>query len=161
MKGVVAFDSVHGNTKIVAEAIADQIRSEGHEVQLINLRESTPSGVAGDFLIVGSPTRAGRPTKEARSFVESLGVSWKGKPVGTFDTVGPISKDPEKRAKWMEMIDEGSKNAAIKLRDQCTEQGMRVTSVLHVAVVGFTGPIASDGVQMAKDYAHRFLSSMK
>lgn len=31
MKGVVAYDSVHGNTKQVAEAIAEQIRSEGHQ----------------------------------------------------------------------------------------------------------------------------------
>lgn len=161
MKGVVAFDSVHGNTKLVAEAIAEQVKAEGHEVQLINVRESAPSGVKGDFLFVGSPTRASRATKEAREFVDGLDASWNVKPVGTFDTVGPLSKDAEKRKKWMATIDEGSKNAASKLKEQCDEKGMRASIMLHVPVVGWTGPLAPEGQQMAKDFVHRFLSSLK
>jgi flavodoxin len=161
VKGVVAFDSVHGSTRAVAEAIAEQIKEEGHEVQLINLREPAPSGVEGGFLLVGSPTRGGRPTKEATAFVESLGESWSGKPAGVFDTVGPLSKDPEKRKKWLETIDAGSKNAAIHLRGLCQKKGMNVSLVLHVPVVGMWGPVAPEGPQMGKDFAHRFLASMK
>jgi flavodoxin len=152
---------VHGNTKLVAEAIAEQVKAEGQEVQLINVRESVPSGITGDFLLVGSPTRGSKATKETREFVDGLDPSWKGKPVGTFDTVGPLPKDDEKRKKWMATIDEGSKNAASRLRDQCNERGMRAAGMLHVAVVGWTGPLAPEGPAMAKDFAHRFLSSLK
>jgi flavodoxin len=31
MKGLVVYDSVYGNTKMIAEAIAEQISAEGHE----------------------------------------------------------------------------------------------------------------------------------
>jgi flavodoxin len=161
MKGVVAFDSVHGSTKAVAEAIAEEIKAEGHEVELINLREPAPSGVVGDFLLVGSPTRGGRPTKGTTSFVERLEESWKGKPAGVFDTVGPLSKDPEKRKKWLETIDAGSKNAASKLKEQCIRKGMKVSGMLHVPVVGMWGPVTPEGPQMGKDFAHEFLASLK
>ncbi|MDD1770272.1 MAG: flavodoxin domain-containing protein [Methanomassiliicoccales archaeon] len=161
MKGVIAFDSVHGNTKLVAEAIAEQIKAEGHEVQLINVRGSVPASVSGDFLLIGSPTRGSRATKEAMSFVEALDSSWKGKPIAVFDTVGPLSKDAEKRKKWLETIDAGTKNAASKLKDRCIERGMSVSSVLHVPVVGMMGPLAPEGTQMGRDFAHKFIASLK
>ncbi len=34
MRCVVAYDSVHGSTRAVAEAMAEQATSEGHEAQL-------------------------------------------------------------------------------------------------------------------------------
>jgi flavodoxin len=55
MKGIVAYDSVHGNTKQVAEAIAEEIRAAGHEVELIFLKESESNVAQGDFLFIGSP----------------------------------------------------------------------------------------------------------
>ncbi len=161
MKGVVAFDSVHGNTKIVAEAMAEQIKSEGHEVVLINARESSASGVTGDFLLVGSPTRGSKPTKEARALVEALDPSWSGKPAAVFDTIGPFSKEAEKRKKWMDAAYAGTKNAASRLREQCVEKGIRVTSVLHVPVVGMMGPLAPEAVDMAKEFTHKFLATLK
>jgi hypothetical protein len=32
--------------------------------------------------------------------------------------------------------------------------------VLHVAVTGSKGPLAPDGLDMAKEFAHRFIASM-
>ena len=93
MKGIVAYDSVHGNTKQVAEAIAEQIRSEGHQVELLSVKEGSRSAVVGDFMFIGSPTRAGRMTREAKGFVENLkSDDWKDKPIVTFDTVGPCRR---------------------------------------------------------------------
>ncbi len=160
MNGVVAFDSVHGNTKVVAEAIAGQLKADGHEVSLINVREASPSGVTGDFILVGSPTRGGRPTKEARAFVDGLDPSWSGKPAGVFDTIGPFSKDAEKRKKWMDTAYSGNKNAASKLKEQCAERGIQVTSLLHVPVVGMMGPLAPEAADMAKDFAHKFAATL-
>lgn len=64
------------------------------------LRNRSGGVTVGDFLFIGSPTRAGRITKEAKEFVESLDVKyWRTRPIVTFDTVGPLSKDEEERNK--------------------------------------------------------------
>lgn len=160
MKGVVAFDSVYGNTKLVAEAIAEQIRSEGHEVELIALRDGGGSAAAGDFLFVGSPTRMGRMTKKAKEFVEGLDREhWKSRPIVAFDTVGPFSEDKEKREKWLSRVE---KSAGTRMQEQAGQRGLSVyQDVLHVAVTGFKGPLASDALAMAKEFTHRFIATMR
>jgi menaquinone-dependent protoporphyrinogen IX oxidase len=162
MKGIVAYDSVHGNTKAVAEAIAEQIRSEGHQAELVSVREGG-SPIEGDFMFLGSPTRMSRATGEAREFVEKLDREyWRSRPIVIFDTVGPLSKDAEKRKKWLGMIDEGAKNAASQLRELSRSRGLNVHSkILHLAVTGFKGPLASDALQMAREFTHQFLTEMK
>jgi len=160
MKGIVAYDSVYGNTKLVAEAIAEQIRSEGHEVELITLRDGGGGAAVGDFLFVGSPTRMGRMTKEAKKFIEGLDKEhWKSRPIVAFDTVGPMSEDEEKRKKWLSRIE---KSAATRMQEQARQQGLSVyQDVLHVAVTGFKGPLASDALDMAKEFTHRFIATMR
>jgi hypothetical protein len=102
-------------------------------------------------------------TGEVKAFIESLNVDhWKNKPIINFDTIGPLSKDAEKRKKWLEIADEGSKNAASRMRDLCKERGLRDCSrVLHIAVVGFLGPLAPDALDMAREYTRKFLATMK
>jgi flavodoxin len=163
MKGIVAYDSVHGNTKQVAEAIAEQIRSDGHQAELVALRDGSVGAVAGDFMLIGSPTRAGRMTREAEEFLKSLDVGyWKARPIVTFDTVGPLSKDVEKRNKWLRMIESGSSNAASRMQELCRERGMSgCTKVMHFAVIGFWGPLAPDALDMARDFTRQFMATMK
>jgi len=160
MKGVVAYDSVYGNTKQVAEAIADQIRSEGHQVDLIALSDESVRAAGGDFMFVGSPTRMGRMTKNTKGFLEGLdSESWKNKPIVAFDTVGPLSEDPEKRKKWLSRIDKG---AAKGIHELITKRNLSAhPEPLHIAVTGFRGPLASDGLGIAREFAHRFLAGMK
>ncbi|MBI0582808.1 MAG: hypothetical protein ISF22_01125 [Methanomassiliicoccus sp.] len=159
MKGIVAYDSVNGNTKQVAEAMAEQIKADGHEAELINLKDGAPSPT-GDLLLIGSPTRAMKMTKGTAKFIESLDVGyWKTRPVYMFDTVGPLSKDDAKRKGQLEMIGSGGKNAAEKMRDLATQRGLHVRpEVMHFAVVGMWGPLASDSLSRAKDAAKRVLA---
>jgi len=162
LKGIVVYDSVHGNTKQVAEAIAEQIRSEGHQVELKALREGSVGAVLGDFMFIGSPTRAGRMTKEAKEFVESLDVGyWKDRPMVVFDTIGPLSKEKEKRDKNLKMAEDYSKNAASKLQELCRERGLKCSNAMHFAVIGMWGPLAPDALDMAKEYTRRFLATLK
>jgi|APFre7841882724_1041349.scaffolds.fasta_scaffold21305_2 flavodoxin len=162
MKGVVAYDSVHGNTKQVAEAIAEQIRSEGHEAQVIAVKEWSKGALTGDLLFIGSPTRGGKMTKEAKEFIESLEVGyWKGKNVVTFDTLGPLSKDAEKRKRTLESLSDQSKNAASRMREACQERGIQVSKTMHFAVVGMWGPLAPDALDRARDLTHQFLAALK
>jgi hypothetical protein len=111
-------------------------------------------------MFIGSPTRIGRMTKPTKEFIGGLdATSWNGKTMVMFDTVGPLPKDVEKRNKWLERID---KSAATKMMDLARERGFTVHSqALHIAVTGFKGPLAPDGLVIAKDFARRFLANMK
>lgn len=140
MNVIVAYDSIHGSTKRVAEAIAEQIRSEGYQARLISVRERSESSLVGDFMFIGSPTKGGKMTKEAKAFIESLDVGyWKGKRIVTLDTIGPLSKDPQKRNKFMESVSDWSKSAAWKMKELCENRGLSVTKTMHFAVVGMWG----------------------
>lgn len=160
MKGIVAYDSVYGNTKQVAEAIAEQIRLEGHQVELIAIKDEGKGAVEGDFLFVGSPTRMGRMTRGTKGFLEGLNSDhWKSRPVVAFDTVGPLSEDPEKRKKWLSRID---RSAATRMQELARERGLNAhPEVLHIAVTGFKGPLASDALDIARDFTHRFMAAVK
>jgi flavorubredoxin len=159
MKGIVAYDSVYGNTKRVAEAIAEQIRSEGHEVELVPLSDESAEAVTGDFMFVGSPTRVGRMTRKTKVFLEDLnGEYWRTRPIVAFDTVGPMSEDPEKRKKWLDRVE---KSAATRMQELARQRGLRVhPEVLHIAVTGFKGPLASDALDIAKYFTHKVIASL-
>jgi len=159
MKGIVAYDSVHGSTKRVAEAMVEQIKAEGHEAQLIALREWAKGPLIGDFLFIGSPTRGGKMTKEAKEFIDSLDSRyWKARKVVTFATVGPMSKDPEKRKKMVESMGDHTKSAATKMKEILQEHGIPVHATMHFAVVGMWGPIAPEGPETAKERTRKFIA---
>jgi flavodoxin len=158
VKGIVAYDSVHGSTRTAAEAIAEQLRAEGHEAQLIFVREWGKEPLAGDLLFIGSPTRGGKMTKEALGFIESLDVGyWKGRRVVVFDTLGPMTKDAEKRKQALDSIPADAKNAASRMREVCLSRGLTVAGTMHFAA-GMWGPLASDGAERAKELTRKFLS---
>ena len=161
MKGVVAYDSVHGSTKKAAEAIAEQIKADGQQVDLLWVKERKGSEVEGDFMFIGSPTRGGRMTKDMKEFIEDLNTErWKGRIIVAFDTLGPLSKDPEKRKGMLMNLKDDAKTAATSMQRLCRERGLSVHGkALHLAVTGMWGPLAPDGPEMAKEFTHEFLAS--
>jgi flavodoxin len=162
LKGIVAYDSVHGSTKQAAEAIAEQIKAEGHQVEVVWVKEKKGGEVSGDFMFMGSPTRGGRMTKDMKEFIENLNTDqWKGKPIVTFDTIGPLSKDVEKRKNMLMTIKEDAKTAATSMQRLCRERGFDVhEKALHLAVTGMWGPLAPDAPEMAKDFTRRYLAKI-
>ena len=158
MRCVVAYDSVHGSTRAVAEAMAEQAASEGHQAQLLFVRDNFDGLSVADLLLIGSPTRGGVMTRQAKAFIDSLdsGV-WKGRRVATFDTMGPISRNPERRSKVLRGLDDRSKNAANRMRELLLERGIPVERTMHFPVLGLWGPIAPEGVRMARGEMHQLL----
>jgi len=56
MRALVVYESMFGNTRIVANRIADGLRAT-HEVSLVPVGEAVPDLLAGaDLLVVGGPT---------------------------------------------------------------------------------------------------------
>ena len=162
MKGIVAYDSVNGNTKQVAEAIAEELKSGGFEAVVLSVKEHAPGDITGDVLFIGSPTRGGKMTKSTKEFLEGLNVEyWKGKAVIAFDTLGPLSKDTEKRRKQLGSID-GGKNAATTIRNAGEERGINIhPRMLHFAVVGMWGPLAPDALDLAREATRRIVGELR
>lgn len=72
MKIVVLYDSYFGNTEKIAKTIGQSLGT-CHEVQVVKVSDMTLEQVKGiNVLVVGSPTRAFRPTPLISSFLSSI-----------------------------------------------------------------------------------------
>jgi flavodoxin len=85
MKTLVIYDSVYGNTEIIARSIAAAIPGE---VQVLRVGQVNPGDVqAVDLLIVGSPTHGALPTEAVQAWLATLGgPAHAGAGAATFDT---------------------------------------------------------------------------
>ncbi|MCX6650958.1 MAG: flavodoxin domain-containing protein [Methanomassiliicoccales archaeon] len=159
MKSMVVFDSVYGNTKMVAEAIADQIKADGNEAVLVNLKDNSKPSLDGDIMFVGSPTRMFKMTSAAKNFVKDLkSLGWKDQPIVMFDTMMGVPEDMAERNKgsW------ATKGAAPKLRDLAKAEGLKTQeAVLHIGVTGMKGPLTATGQDEAKQFTKQVLAELK
>jgi flavodoxin len=85
MKTLVVYDSVYGNTEIIARAIGEAIPGEVQVLRVgqVNVRDLETV----DLLIVGSPTHGALPTEAVQGLVEKIGPpAREGAKAATFDT---------------------------------------------------------------------------
>jgi flavodoxin len=157
MKGLVAYDSYYGNTKMVAIAIAKQIKADGHEAELVNLREGIPKQYSADFMFVGSPTRIGKMTRKTKKFIKKINRStWGTKPIVAFDTYMKATDASERMRRWTEY------GAGYLIHDMLKERGLSVRSPpLKCLVTDMKGPLAGDALDKAKKYTHDFIESLQ
>jgi flavodoxin len=87
LKVVIIYDSFFGNTKEVALTIGQSLETE-NSVKILSVSEGNLKDLLDmDILVVGSPTRAFRPTKPLVTFLKSIpNESLKGKKAACFDT---------------------------------------------------------------------------
>ncbi len=87
MKALVVYDSFFGNTEQVARSIGSQFAS-AESVEVVRVADVKPEQLEGvQVFIVGSPTRAFRPSDATRAFLKNLPAgSLKGVKVAAFDT---------------------------------------------------------------------------
>jgi len=92
LKSLVIYDSKFGNTEQIAKAIAGAITPLG-EVKVLRADKANPSELSSiDFLIVGSPTHAGRATRAIKEFLKKI-------PANALKNVGVTSFDTRFSAK--------------------------------------------------------------
>lgn len=158
MRIVVAYDTYYGNTKQVAEAIAEQAKSEGHEVELRDVKESYPSPPQGDALFVGSPVRVGRVTRATRRFVKKLDrTAWKDKPIIVFTTTAMAPKE-DATEKQKQSAQKWAFDVAPKFKDKMKARGLNaMDSVLFVEVKDVKGPLVDTGLEKARQFTHEVL----
>ena len=85
MKTLVVYDSVYGNTEIIARAIGAAIPGE---VQVLRVgRVNAGDWETVDLLIIGSPTHGAMPTEAVQGLIERIGSpAREGARAATFDT---------------------------------------------------------------------------
>src|SRR5215204_3846411 len=90
MRALVVYASSYGATKGIAERIAETIRGEHVDVDLISADEQTLlESAAYDAFVIGSAIHAGHWLKPATGWVRSNRPFMKGAPVWLFSS-GPI-----------------------------------------------------------------------
>ena len=89
MRAVVTFESVYGNTRAVAEAIADGLRPVG-DVAVLSHHEVDPALASdADLVVVGAPTHMhGLPTSMSRKMAAHAAEE-EGAPLDAGATAGP------------------------------------------------------------------------
>jgi flavorubredoxin len=153
MKVFVAYDSQYGNTKLVAEKIAEGMKeTEGMEVALGYVKEVDPSSLAGyDALLLGAPNHMGRPSRTMKKFVDQLTkVELKARSVAVFGTYAGRTRAVDRAVEKME------KTLAKKLpKLKLISQG------LSVKVNGVTGPVVEGELPKCVDFGKRIAQQLK
>jgi flavodoxin len=156
MKGIVAFDSVFGNTKHVAEAIAEELKENGYEIEFIDLGRKVPWKVEADLVFIGSPTRDSRMTSRAKKFVRRLRKQhWASRPVIVFDTVIRLPENERQRERMAKWTVNG---AAPRMKALAEKRGLKVyPEVLRAEVTGLKGPLAPGSLDRVREFTRSAL----
>lgn len=98
MKALVIYDSNFGNTKRIAETIAEKL---GEGVRVLQVSDFSKKEIEGnELLVVGSPVNGWRPTEKINKFLEGFSNGQlEGIKAAAFDTKfkNPIAGNASKR----------------------------------------------------------------
>ena len=150
-KVIVVYESKYGNTKLVAEAIAEGMKQvKGIETVLSELKEVDPNKIPDyDAILVGSPNHFGGSTRNVKKFIDKLGkLNLKGKPFAVFDTY--LGKAIEKAVKKMEK-QINKKVLGLKL----------AAPGLSIKVQGMKGPILEGELPKCKELGNKIANQIK
>jgi menaquinone-dependent protoporphyrinogen IX oxidase len=157
VKGIVVYDTSYGNTKKIAETIAETLKESGIEVGLFYVKDVKKlSGKDYDFFVLGSPTKFGTMSFAVRGFLGKVrSEEWMNKPFAAFDTENPenVERSLAEKKEW---------SAAEKIAEKLREKKMNQTlPVLKALVLGQKGPLVEGEVERTKDYARQLAAKLK
>jgi menaquinone-dependent protoporphyrinogen IX oxidase len=152
MKGIVVYDTSYGNTKRIAETIAETLKESGIEVDLFYVKNVKKLNAKDyDFLVLGSPTRFGTMSFAIRGFLGKVkSEEWMKKSFTAFDTENPENMEKKEYS--------AAERIAEKLRDKKMSQ---LLPVMKAAVLGQKGPLKEGEVERTKDYARTLANKLK
>jgi menaquinone-dependent protoporphyrinogen IX oxidase len=152
MKGIVVYDTSYGNTKTIAETIAETLKESGIEVDLFDVKNVKKlSAKDYNFLVLGSPTRFGTMSFAIRGFLGKVkSEEWVNKPFAAFDTENPENMERKEYS--------AAEKIAAKLIDKKMNQ---LLPVLKAAVIGQKGPLKEGEIERTKEYARELAIKLK
>ena len=138
MKALVIYDSNFGNTKRIAETIAEKL---GEGVRVLQVSDFSKKEIEGnELLVVGSPVNGWRPTEKINKFLEGFSNGQlEGIKAAAFDTKfkNPIAGNASKR------ISKSLKEAGAEI----------VTKPQSFFVKGSKGPLTDGEMEKAAKWA--------
>ena len=141
MRALVVYESMFGNTRLVASSIADGLRA-GYEVTVVPVAKATPELVAAaDLLVAGAPTHLhGLPSPASRQRAAQTAARDGGGLRLEADAGGPGLQD------W--------------LRDIGTRDGLAAAFDTRVNGVGlFTGRASRRIAKLLKQHGYRLVAA--
>jgi len=147
----IVYDTKYGNTKLVAEKIAEGMREvKGIETEISDVKEVDLKKISdADAILVGAPNHWGSPSRTIMSFIDKLDkLKLKAKGFAAFDTC--LGKDFEKAVKKMEKR-MSEKVPALTL----------MTPGLSIRVDEMKGPISGGELPKCVDFGKKIATQLK
>jgi flavodoxin I len=147
MKTLVVYDSLHGNTEKIAQAIGDAISGE---VGVLRVGEVDVSRLKDfDLLLVGAPTHGGRASPPMREFLDRIQApALEGINVAAFDT--------RLTTRWVKIFGYAAGRIAKSLKEK---GGTLVGSPEAFYVQGSEGPLREGELERAAAWAKKIAES--
>jgi len=152
MKGLVVYDTTHGNTKTVAEALSEVLKESGIGVDTVHVKDAgKPNPKEYGFLVLGSPTRFGTMSFAMKRFLGKVKAdAWADRPFAAFDTENP------------ENLEKHEGSAGEKIAAQLAERGMyQAAPVLKALVLDMKGPLVESELDRVKAYGRDLAAQLK
>jgi flavodoxin len=152
---LVAFDTKYGNTKRVAETIAEGLNTAREiKATVVNIKDVDERTIPSfDAFLVGSPAHFGGPTGTAKGFIKRLGkLKLEGKRIAVFDTytTNPRGSDFEKATRKMEE----------QIRKEAPSLAI-ISPGLSIKVSGMKGPITDGELPKCQEFGKRFAAQLR
>ena len=147
----VFYDSKYGNTKLVAEKIAEGMRNGGVEVDLGYVKDVTAEHALDyDSLVLGAPNHMGRPSQTMKKFINHLSsFGLKNKKVAVFGTYSGKLRVLDRSVRKMErMVQEKLPNLTL------------ISPSLSVRVKGVSGPIVDGELPKCVDFGKALVAQL-
>jgi flavodoxin len=143
VNGLIVYYSQFGNTKRVAEEVAQAWQSAG-SIRLLSADQLTVSGLSNvDLLAVGTPTHVANLPKELRPILEAL-------PTRVLEGVAFAAFDTSYKSNWFVNMFTAAKPLNKKLRRLGGKQMVRPETFF---VEGKEGPLYEGEIERAKAWA--------
>jgi len=143
LKALFVYHSRYGNTKTVAELIAEGLKVKENiqiSIEHVNDVDLTKTDIY-DLLLIGSPINLGGPDRSIKKFIKNLSkASFKGTLYAVFDTY-LNEKDRQKAVNKME-----------KLINKKIPDVKMVSPGLSIKVSEIEGPIVEEELIKCKDF---------
>ena len=159
MEALVVYDSFFGNTERIAQSIGNALGRPG-DVDILRVVDVRPEQLAGlKLLIVGSPTRAFRPSPAIKNFLKSIPRDGlKGVKVAAFDT-RVTEEEIDSAVFILRILVNIFGYAAKPISDRLVKKGGELIATSEgFFVQGMEGPLKEGEFERASDWAKKILA---
>jgi flavodoxin len=158
-KALVVYDSFFGNTERIAQSIGNALGRQ-ENVGIVRVADVRPEQLTGlKLLIVGSPTRAFRPSPAIKKFLKSIPKNGlKGVKVAAFDT-RVTDEEIDSAVFILRIMVNIFGYAAKPIADRLVKKGGQLIAAPEgFFVQGMEGPLKEGELERASDWARQIIA---